>query len=161
MRLVFGTPAHSTLFSRLHHQRSVLRRCAALVAGLALMNVLVVPEASACERDGGASQAMPGMDHADMDAHQSRHEAATMAPADGATAAGSTMMARAGGGSGCQHPGGPCSTACALMSGCTAPAFIAPSLTNLLPMRGAMTALAPAGSWQGRDSAPDIPPPRA
>lgn len=129
----------------------------ALVAGLAVLNLLVVPEASACERhDTGVSEAMPGMDHAGMSMHHSRGRDVGDAPANRAIAGGLSGVSESA-----DCHGMPCSGNCALMAGCTAHSFIAASTTIAATTAGAMTCTSAAAYWQGRDSAPDHPPPRA
>ncbi|HEX9565009.1 MAG TPA: hypothetical protein VF981_13590, partial [Gemmatimonadaceae bacterium] len=100
----------------------MLRRAAAVLAGVALLHVLVAPAVSACERLGVDGSTMAAnMDHAAMqDSGVSESRMHTASPAlDRSTSSLDPVP------SGCPDPESACNEDCAVMAGCTAVAFVA------------------------------------
>jgi hypothetical protein len=134
----------------------MLRRAAAVLASVALLNVLIAPAASACERTAGTSvtAGMAGMDHAAMndDDLSGTEEMSARASGQGAVVAAAAD---------CENMVGACADDCAAMPGCASAAFVTSHATGTAVL--GLERVAPALTLYqvGSTIAPDHPPPRA
>ncbi len=141
----------------------MLRRVVAAVAAAALFNMLVPIGASACEDHSRASGTVTkpnhaGMDHSVHGSHAAKESSQDSSARDGARRHSGPSL---GDVTGCHRNGGFCSGECALMSGCAPHVFPASGVASVPPDHGARISILAAGAWQGPDTAPDHPPPRA
>jgi len=138
-------------------RKTAFGRALALLAGIAVLNMLVVPEVSACDHTIAPAPSPSAMDHGMAGHHAASADDAAMASHH----AGQQQSSVANAGSDCGNMDGHCASNCALMAGCTASAFVAPHVAGSAPGVGqAMTPWLTVASLD-RDSAPDHPPPRA